>query len=72
MNEMPCSAKGCENPAVIELRWNNPKLHKPRRRKVWLACAEHRDSLGDFLGARNFLREIVPVGTPMPEGADDR
>jgi len=40
-----CSAKGCHQPAVHELRWNNPKLHTPDRRKVWLACDEHRQSL---------------------------
>ncbi len=40
-----------------ELLWNNPKLHTPERRKVWLACDEHRESLSDFLGAR-----AVPQG----------
>jgi len=53
-----CSAKGCRNPATWALRWNNPKLHPPERRKTWLACEEHRQSLGDFLGVRGFLREI--------------
>ena len=53
-----CSAKGCRNPATWALRWNNPKLHPPERRKTWLACDEHRGSLGDFLGVRGFLREI--------------
>ena len=55
-----CSAKGCQAPATWELLWNNPKLHTPDRRKVWLACDEHRETLGDFLSARNFLREVVP------------
>ena len=55
-----CSAKGCTAPAVHELRWNNPKLHTPERRKVWLACAEHRQSLADFLSARGFLRDVAP------------
>ncbi|MGY0006632.1 hypothetical protein [Micromonospora sp. I033] len=60
-----CSARGCRAPAVWELRWNNPRLHEPERRKTWLACAEHRGSLGDFLDARGFLREVVPVpGSP--------
>lgn len=54
-----CSAKGCQADAAWELRWNNPKLHTPDRRKVWLACEEHRTSLGEFLGARGFLRETV-------------
>lgn len=55
-----CSARGCSSPAVWDLRWNNPKLHTPDRRKVWLACEEHKGSLSDFLGARRFLREVVP------------
>lgn len=55
-----CSAKGCQQPATHELRWNNPKLHTPERRKVWLACPEHRQSLSDFLAARQFLREVEP------------
>jgi hypothetical protein len=54
-----CSAKGCQAPAVHELRWNNPKLHTPERRKVWLACEQHRESLSGFLAARQFLREVV-------------
>jgi hypothetical protein len=44
---------------VWALRWNNPKLHTPERRKVWLACADHQGSLSDFLGARGFLKETV-------------
>ena len=31
------------------LRWNNPRLHTPDRRKEWLACEAHRESLGAFL-----------------------
>jgi hypothetical protein len=53
-----CSAKGCRNPASWALRWNNPKLHTADRRKTWLACDQHRQSLGDFLDVRGFLREI--------------
>lgn len=58
-----CSAKGCVAPAEFELLWNNPKIHTPERRKVWLACAEHRQSLSDFLAARSFLRDVVPSAT---------
>ncbi|MEO5665209.1 MAG: acetone carboxylase [Nocardioides sp.] len=54
-----CSAKGCQAPAAWALLWNNPKLHTPDRRKTWLACDEHRQSLSDFLGARNFLKDVV-------------
>ncbi|MBM0124489.1 acetone carboxylase [Pimelobacter simplex] len=55
-----CSARGCREPAHWQLLWNNPKLHTPERRKTWLACAEHRESLEAFLGARGFLKETVP------------
>ncbi|QZY27613.1 hypothetical protein [Nocardioides coralli] len=64
-----CSARGCATPAVWALRWNNPRLHTPERRKTWLACDEHRGSLSDFLGARNFLRDVVPV-TDVTAGDD--
>lgn len=56
-----CSAKGCQAPASWTLLWNNPKLHTPDRRKQWLACDEHRESLGAFLGARGFLKETQPL-----------
>lgn len=56
-----CSAKGCQAAAVSGLLWNNPRLHTPDRRKVWLACAEHRETLGAFLSARGFLRDTLPV-----------
>lgn len=56
-----CSGKGCSAPARFELRWNNPKLHPPERRKIWLACDLHRETLAAFLSARGFLRETEPV-----------
>lgn len=66
-----CSAKGCREAAVWQLLWNNPKLHTPDRRKVWLACDEHRQSLADFLTARQFLREVVEH-VPGADSAADR
>ena len=62
-----CSSKGCRASASWGLRWNNPKLHTPERRKTWLACDEHRDSLSAFLTVRGFLRETVPVSELKPE-----
>jgi len=59
---LTCSAKGCQAEASWALLWNNPKLHTPERRKTWLACEEHKESLSDFLGARGFLRDVEPVG----------
>jgi hypothetical protein len=61
-----CSAKGCRHPAVWALRWNNPKLHTPDRRKTWLACDDHRTSLSDFLSRRDFLRDVEPF-TPQEQ-----
>ncbi|MCW2137427.1 hypothetical protein BXY51_001968 [Actinoplanes cyaneus] len=62
VEELPpqCSAKGCRAPAAWQLLWNNPKLHTPEYRKTWLACDDHRISLGAFLEARSFLREVTP------------
>ena len=58
-----CSAKGCRADASWQLLWNNPRIHTPDRRKVWLACDEHKESLEGFLGARSFLIETVPHST---------
>jgi len=55
--ELRCSAKGCVATAVYAVKWNNPRLHPPERRKTWLACLVHRDSLTSFLAARGFWRE---------------
>jgi hypothetical protein len=59
--ETICSAKGCTNSAAYDLGWNNPKIHTPDRRKHWLACGDHRDSLSNFLSARGFLREVTEI-----------
>jgi hypothetical protein len=66
VSELICSAKGCRQPASFALRWNNPKLHDPDRRKSWLACADHVQSLSAFLEARGFLRSV----DPLPSGGD--
>ena len=59
--DLTCSARGCRAQAVWGLRWNNPSIHTPGRRKVWLACDEHRQPLERFLGRRGFHRDTVPV-----------
>ena len=35
-----CSARGCRPGAIWALSWNNPQLHPPERRKIWLACED--------------------------------
>lgn len=59
-----CSAKGCRAGAVVEHRWNNPRIHPPEHRKTWLACEQHRESLAAFLSVRGFLRETGPLVPP--------
>jgi hypothetical protein len=59
MQHLVCSAKGCRATATWAHLWNNPRLHTPDRRKVWLACDEHRVSLGEFLSVRGFLKTTV-------------
>lgn len=59
--ERVCSARGCQAEATFDLQWNNPKIHTPERRKHWLACPDHRESLSDFLSARGFLRDVEPL-----------
>ncbi len=56
-----CSARRCRAHAVWALRWNNPRLHTPERRKTWVACDEHRNHLTEFLSLRGFLRDTVPL-----------
>jgi len=59
--EVQCSRKACTADAVWQLLWNNPKIHTPQRRKIWLACDDHREFLADFLASRAFLKEIQPL-----------
>ena len=58
-SDLVCSARGCTAHADYGLRWNNPTLHTPDRRKTWLACTDHREHLSEFLTVRGFLRETV-------------
>jgi hypothetical protein len=60
-DDLVCSARGCSKPATFELVWNNPKVHTADRRKIWLACDEHEKTLREFLSARDFWKESVPM-----------
>lgn len=59
-----CSSKGCRAAATTDLQWNNPKIHTPDRRKHWLACDEHTETLRSFLSVRGFLRDVLPLAEP--------
>lgn len=64
-----CSRRGCREAAVWALKWNNPRIHTPERRKIWTACSEHREHLAEFLRARGFLKDITPL-SGLADGAD--
>ena len=63
-DQAQCSRKGCRGAAAWRLEWNNPRLHTPDRRKTWLACAEHRDWLTDYLQSRGLLKDVLPLDAP--------
>ncbi|HEX7321514.1 MAG TPA: hypothetical protein VF299_01065 [Mycobacterium sp.] len=59
LGELVCSRQGCRAIATWGMLWNNPKIHTPQRRKVWLACDDHRQYLREYLSSRSLLREEV-------------
>lgn len=61
---LKCSRSGCQQAAAVKLLWNNPKVHAPERRKVWLACVEHQEWLTTYLTERNFFKESQPIEQP--------
>lgn len=62
-DELVCSARSCGAAATYEIVWNNPKVHTPDRRKIWLACDVHEETLRAFLSARGFWKESVPMAS---------
>ena len=56
-----CSRAGCVASAVWRIEWRNPKIHAEDRRKIWLACEEHVAYLREFLAARSFPLQVLPV-----------
>lgn len=61
MTDLVCSARGCRAPALYALTWRNPAIHTGDRTKVWLACEEHGPTLHQFLAARSFPVDVVPI-----------
>jgi hypothetical protein len=71
--ERICSRKGCRSTAAWQLLWNNPRIHTPERRKIWLACTGHRDWLEEYLKLRGLWRDTVACpGTPGAGEAEGR
>ncbi|GAA3283391.1 hypothetical protein GCM10027060_05180 [Nesterenkonia halophila] len=63
-----CSRKGCRAEAAWQILWNNPKIHDEQRRKIWLACDEHRSWLEDFLRQRLFWRRTADMSEDVGPG----
>ncbi|MGP5071578.1 hypothetical protein ACTXI0_04130 [Arthrobacter rhombi] len=63
-----CSRKGCRLPARWQLLWNNPRIHTPERRKIWLACTDHREWLTTYLTERGLFKESQPLPADAQEG----
>lgn len=66
-----CSARGCTAAPEFRVNWRNPRIHDESRVKVWLACAQHRDSLADYLANRGFPvlvtgRDVAVDRVPEP------
>lgn len=66
-----CSRKACRADAAWQLMWNNPRVHTPERRKVWLACPEHRDWLEDYLRTRGLWKDTVALDPESPDTGRD-
>lgn len=63
-----CSRKACRSDASWQLLWNNPKIHTPERRKIWLACDDHRDWLEDYLQTRGLWKDTVAMDRGQEAG----
>ncbi len=65
-----CSSSGCTTDAVWRVNWRNPRIHGPERVKVWLACDEHRETLGQYLSTRGFPVVVTPLAEPVESVPD--
>lgn len=63
-----CSRAGCRDTARWRIEWRNPRIHSAERRKIWVACDEHRDFLRDYLAARDFPVTVAAMGALPAEG----
>lgn len=71
MSDAPseCSRAGCRDAAVWAIRWRNPRIHTPDRRKTWVACPAHVGYLREFLAARDFPLEVVALDDDRQQDA---
>lgn len=60
-----CSSAGCTADAAWRVNWRNPRIHTADRVKVWLACADHRGTLADYLATRGFPVVVTALDAPV-------
>ena len=60
-----CSSTGCRAVPAFRINWRNPRIHPADRVKVWLACADHRDHLADYLTTRGFPVLVSAIDEPV-------
>lgn len=58
---LECSRAACRERARWAIHWRNPKIHSVDRRKTWLACDAHLDTLREFLAARSFPLAVETI-----------
>ena len=44
----------------ISAALEQPEVHTPERRKIWLACSEHVGWLENYLREREFWKQTLP------------
>jgi hypothetical protein len=62
--DVQCSSAGCGAGAAWRVNWRNPRIHSADRVKVWLACADHRETLADYLATRGFPVVVTALDSP--------
>ena len=65
-----CSAAGCTRDAEFRVNWRNPRIHPVERVKVWLACADHRETLSDYLATRGFPVRVTSLDVVLDRVPD--
>ncbi len=65
-----CSSAGCSAAAAWRVNWRNPRIHAADRVKVWLACADHRGTLADYLATRGFPVLVSALDAPVDRVPD--
>lgn len=62
-----CSSAGCTAAARHAIHWRNPRIHDTDRVKTWAACADHRDTLSEWLRSRGFPVSVTGFGETVEQ-----